>query len=304
MKVTLRVRLAAAVALTLWAAAPGPGRLAAEAAAPSGSPAILERSGFDLIGAAAMDEIASKGSISAVGSGGTPKLLPDYPGAEPMREALAREKPQVLVEALFFYPRPAPVGAEAQAAELAYIYGLMRDFSTLRGITYYSQTQRSMQTLYVEAYRVAGPKDPTRVTDPPPPEPGAIPPKERFYVFQQDQRFGKNVYRYDFTSYPDGFLVDTTNETQMSFLFFPIFKPEKLEMRLLLIPATDGILFYAESGAEVPGFLRGLAGESFQSRAAALFGWFRDRFKEAAAREAASRQQNDPAGGIAPPAHG
>ncbi|HUW40285.1 MAG TPA: DUF6675 family protein [Rectinemataceae bacterium] len=285
MKVTSRSRvpLAAAAVCALWVAALGSARLAAEATAAPASPALLEqRSGFDLMGAAAMDEIAAKGSILALGSGGTPKLLPDYPGAEPIREALAREKPQVLVEALFFYPRPAPSGAKAQSAELAYIYGLMRDFSTLRGITYYSQTQKSMQTLYVEAYRVAGPKDLTRVEDPRAPEPGAIPAKERFYAFQQDQRFGKNVYRYDFTSYPDGFLVDTTNETQMNFLFFPIFKPEKLEMRLLLIPAKDGIVFYVESGAEVPGFLRGLVGESFQSRAAALFNWFRDRFKEPA----------------------
>jgi hypothetical protein len=284
MKATSDLRLATAVALSLLAAALGPGALAAEAATAPGSPAILERSGFDLIGAAAMDEIAAKGSISALGSGGTPKLLPDYPGAEPIRDALAREKPQVLVEALFFYARPAPLGAEAQSAELAYIYGLMRDFSTLRGIKYYSQTQKSMQILYVEAYRVSDPKGQTRIEDPIPPEPGSIPSKERFYAFQQDQRFGKNVYRYDFTSYPDGFLVDTTNETQMNFLFFPIFKPEKLEMRLLLIPAKDGIVFYVESGAEVPGFLRGLVGESFQSRAAALFGWFRDRFKEPAAR--------------------
>ncbi len=266
MRVTscFRVFLGSAIALTI-----GLGTLAAQ-----------DYSAADLVGAATRDEMVRKGGISAVSSDGLPKLLPRQAGADLIRAALAAEKPQVLVEALFFYPRPEPSGAAAQSAELAAIYGLMRSFSTLRGIKYFSHSQQSMQTLYVDAYRVSAVEGGTRIEDPDPPSPGQIPATERFDVFLQDQRFGKNVYRYDFTNFADGILVESTNETQMTYLIFPVFAPGKLKMRLLLVPANDGIIFYVESGAGAPGFLRSRIGESFQNRAAALFGWFRDRFKE------------------------
>jgi len=231
-----------------------------------------------LLDSGTMSEISAKGSASSVDSDGSPRLLPRLAAAESIGTALAAERPKVLVEALFLYPRPEPPNEDARRAELARIFGLMRSISTLKGIQYYSQSQKSMQILYVDSYRVADPTGDSPLADESPPPPGAIPSSERLFAFLQDQRFGKNIYRYDLTTLESGILVESTNETRMSYSIIPVFAPGQLKMRLLVLPTREGILFYVESGADAPGFLRGHIGESFKNRATALFGWFRDNF--------------------------
>ncbi|HTX73850.1 MAG TPA: DUF6675 family protein [Rectinemataceae bacterium] len=232
-----------------------------------------------LLDDAALGDIAAQGSASAVDNDGLPSLLPRLPSAQAIRAALAAEKPKVLVEALFLYPRPAAAGDEARRLEYATLFGLMRRISTLRGIEYYSHSDKKMDVLYVDASRVSGPDGRERLADEAPPGPSSVPASEELYALLQDQRFGTNVYKYRFRALGDAILVETTNETRMSYGIIPVFSPGQLVMRLLVIPASDGIIFYVESGANAPGFLRSRLGESFKNRAAALFGWFKSNFR-------------------------
>ena len=108
--------------------------------------------------------------------------------------------------------------------------------------------------------------------------PGGLPASESIFAFQRDLSFGSNTYRYDYAAYPESILVDMRNLTRMSYGIVPMIGPEGLRTRLLVIPAAEGIVYYAESDTAAGGPLRGRVGESFANRAEALFKWFSGAF--------------------------
>ncbi len=231
----------------------------------------------DLLGAGTAAELASGVKPTRTDTHGLLALLPKDAAAESLRALIAADKPAILVESVFTLPRVAPEGAEGIASEMARIYGLMRSFSSLQGIEYYSASRKRMRTFYAESWPVTDAESKTRLPDPPAPEVGAIPASEHLTVWQKDLTFGGNVYSYDFASFPGSLRVVSTNLTRMSYGPIPLIAPLGLKSRLLVIQAEDAILFYVESDANAPGLFSGRIGESFSNRAAALFAWFSDR---------------------------
>ena len=59
----------------------------------------------------------------------------------------------------------------------------------------------------------------------------------------------------------------------------PVFAPGSLTTRLLVVPASDGIIFYAASWAHAHGIMKSKIKDSFGNRAEALFRWFVDKSK-------------------------
>jgi hypothetical protein len=223
-------------------------------------------------------ELAAQGKVLKTSDGTAPSLIPGGPRAEALRLAIAADKPGILVESAFFLPRTAPADEAGARAEAARIYGLTRSFSALQGIEYFSVSHNAMRTLFAESYRIDGPDTKRRLPDPPAPSPGAVPSTESIFAFQRDLSFGANTYRYDYTAYPESIFVDTRNLTRMSYGIVPMIAPEALRTRLLVIPTTEGIVYYAESDTSAGGPLRGRIGESFANRAEALFKWFSASF--------------------------
>jgi hypothetical protein len=231
-------------------------------------------SAADILGQAVCAEIAAEGKAMRTSADTVPTLLPDHRSAEGMRTAIGSEKAGVLVETASLLPAKASEDTAARRRQLASIYGLMRSFSSLQGIEYYSISHGRMRTLYAESYRIDGPDSRQRIPDPPVPPPDAIPTAETIYAFQRDLSFGANVYAHSFACMPEAVRVEATNLTRMSFGIIPVLAPHALHTRLLVIQAAEGIIFYIESNAAAPGFLRSRLGESFANRAAALFVWF------------------------------
>lgn len=66
------------------------------------------------------------------------------------------------------------------------------------------------------------------------------------------------------------------NLTNMSYGIIPAVGANELSTRVLIVPASDGILFYAVSATKSPGlsFLKAKMLTSFGNRAEALFKWF------------------------------
>jgi hypothetical protein len=218
-------------------------------------------------------QLAAAGKASRSGSG-VPAFLPDHPASAAIRSAIAAENPSLLVEAVFTLPRPRPANAAARATELASIYGILRSLGSLQGIEYYSASRKTMRTLYAESYIVDGPETKVRLSDPVFPAPGSIPASETVYAVQRDLSFGENTYRYEYDTFSDGVLLKSTNITRMSYGVLPALSSGALATRLFVIQADDAIIFYAESGANAPGILKGRLEESFANRADALFKWF------------------------------
>lgn len=202
--------------------------------------------------------------------------LPDESAAGPLaaglREALAAQKPGILVEAAFVLRRKAPA-----ASELGSIWGILCSLHSLEGIQYWSATRKSWRTFYAESYRIDGPTTKKRIADPPFPAPGAeLPAKETLYAFQRDLSFGSNVYRYTYESSAKAVGFECRNLTNMSYGIIPAVGANELSTRVLIAPASDGILFYAVSATKSPGlsFLKAKMLTSFGNRAEALFKWF------------------------------
>jgi hypothetical protein len=227
-----------------------------------------------LLGPALYAELQAKGRVLRTANGPVLSLLPAVPEAAGLRSAVAAGKPGMVVETVFMLPRKAPSDAAAKKMELASIYGLMRSFSTMKGIEYYSASRKAMRMLYEESYRIGDETGRSPLPDPPAPSAGSIPATETILVYQKDLSFGANVYRFSFRSLPDGLLVQTVNLTWMSYGIIPLVAPERFRSHLLLIPADDAIIFYSVSEADSPALVRAKLEASLSNRAEALFRWF------------------------------
>jgi hypothetical protein len=255
----LRTILAAALALAAAAGAE---------AAPSTAAAIL--------GQDTWTRLQSAGKIVRTSSDGKALLIPSHPATAALAEALAAEKPGLLVETLFAIPRSAPAD---RAAELASVYGLLESFSSLKGIQYYSVSHGSMRTLFEESYRVASASSRSALPDPQPPTPSSLPAGEDPLVFQKDLTFGGNVYQYSLKTMRDSVYVSASNLGTLYYGIVPMVGAGGMRSRLVVILADDALIFYSASVAEAPGLFKSRIGESLANRAEALFRWLERRYK-------------------------
>jgi hypothetical protein len=232
-----------------------------------------------LLPADAASLLASSGKAVRTSSGKL-SLIPNHQASATIRDAIERERPSLVVEAVFALRRPKPASAAAAQAELASVYGILRSIGSLQGIEYYSASRKKMRTFYAESYIIDGPDSKAAVSDPKAPIAGAIPQSETVYAFQRDLSFGANRYRYEYASFPDAICLSSSNLTKMSYGIVPVAAAGELSTRLLVIQADDGILFYAASGAKAPGLFSGKLEDSFANRAEALFRWFAAKYAD------------------------
>jgi hypothetical protein len=230
-----------------------------------------------LVPASAYAELVKSGSlVQTAPEGRGPVLLPTHAASASIRAALAAEKPNLIVEALYLYRRPRPADPQA---ELRSLYGTLLSISSLEGIQYWSASRQKMRTFYAESYRIDDPKAKRRLPDLTPPATGPLPGTATCYALQRDLTFGSNVYRYDYVTSPDGILLESTNMTSMNYLAMPLMAPGGLKVRLLVVQTDEAILFYVASGANAPslGIIRDKVEESITNRAIALYKWFEAR---------------------------
>jgi len=234
-----------------------------------------------LLGEDVAKELLAKGQVMRTSVDAITSILPRHESTRGVSEEIAAKKPGILVETVFVLKRKAPSDRAGREAELIKINALLRSFSSLRGVRYFSITHGGMRTLYVESYAVDGQDGKTRIPDPPAPDPQSLDAPQSYHVFQKDLSFGANVYTYDFQGFPGAVKVTSKNQTWMSISIIPVIAPGVLVSRLIVMQASDGIVFYVESDAISIGFLAQRIGESFANRATALFGWFEGRFASA-----------------------
>lgn len=225
-----------------------------------------------ILGREALAALSAGGDLRAAssGRGAAPSLAPDHPAARALRDELAREAPDVIVEALFLWRKPR---AAAPAAELLETYNVLRAIGSLQGIEYYSASRKAMRLFYEYSSLIDGPETKAPTADR---RLAALPRAETLYARQKDLSFGDNLYRYDFTSGPDYIASLSANLTTMRYGIVPVAAPEALKVRSLAILVDEGIVFYAISSAKaavVPG-VRAKLESSFGNRAQAIYDWF------------------------------
>jgi len=161
-------------------------------------------------------------------------------------------------------------------AKLLDAYNALGNIRGLKGILYHSDTRNRDIPLFDDATRIVSDKKTTAIPDPNPAT--SVPAAETIYVRLKDTNFGNTYYRAEISLFQNGLLYRLSNFKNISFLFIPIIKEEKLNAQLYIEPIQEGILIYGFAGADVSDFIASMVdmGSSVSKRLAVIISWIAD----------------------------
>jgi len=184
-------------------------------------------------------------------------------------------EPNVLVEALYLYRKPANIEASDgwTAEQRTGVFNQIMAVSSMTGLQYYSASRRAMRTFYEYSYLVEGPNSRNRLPDP---VYNNVPETLTLYARQKDLTFGDNFYRYDFFTNRDAIYFTQENITALTILLIPVIGRGNLKTVIAVFDSGDSILIYVASMAKaisVSSFGNRIS-DSFSNRAQAVLNWF------------------------------
>lgn len=182
--------------------------------------------------------------------------------------------PRFLIEALYIYKKETDKKIDVSK--------ILRSISKLKGIQYYSHTNKQMQTLYVEADVVEKVEEDgktvyKKVEDPLEGNADGL----NILTRQQDMTFGNYIYRYKYfqDEYDVGFIC--TNTETILYSVFKVLSPYDMKIMFTAHDMGNYVLVYCSTAARfprVPGLEKKLK-NAFTSRLNALYGWFKEQYK-------------------------
>jgi len=236
----------------------------------------------DLISSSNADRLRSSGEtiIETQLRNLTPVLLPQDDDLRRLfNEKMNATSPNVLVEALYLYRKPANI-AEASGdwteTQRISVFNQLMAISSMTGLQYYSASRRAMRTFYEYSYLVEGPNSRNRLPDP---VYSSVPSTLTLYARQKDLTFGDNYYRYDFLTAQNAVYFTQENITALSILLIPVIGRNNLKTVIAVFDCGDSLLVYVVSMAKalsVSGFGDRIS-DSFSNRAQAVLNWFSGR---------------------------
>jgi len=235
-----------------------------------------------LISPAYAETLRSSGEILIETQSRNPasKMLPQNSELRQLAaNAMGALNPNMLVEALYLYKKPAPFHTDGESwdsEQRTRIFNQMTALSTLTGIQYFSASRSAMRTLYEYSSVIDSPATKKPLADPVSAQPPA---SLTVFARQRDLTFGDNIYRYEYISTGDALLFTQENVTALNYGIIQAIGRGKLRSILAVFDCGDSILIYAVSmakAASVPG-MQSRVGNSFTSRAEAVLKWFTGR---------------------------
>jgi hypothetical protein len=207
----------------------------------------------------------------------TPVLLPqDNELRRIVGGIMSSLEPNILVETLYLYRKPASVDGALDGwtdAQRTGVFNQLMSISSMTGLQYYSASRRAMRTFYEYSYLVNAPDTRNRIPDP---VFTMVPASLTLYARQKDLTFGDNIYRYDFVTVQDAVYFTQDNITALTIALIPVINRGNLKTVMAVIDCGDSILIYAASmtkALSVPG-IGDRVSNSFSNRAQAVLGWF------------------------------
>jgi len=210
----------------------------------------------------------------------TTQLAPDIAATERIRRTAEAVSPSFGLEALHYYP-----STEARQLSSVRLYNLTRALSTMEGLEYTVENSTTRKTLYKEAYAINNPESARRIPDP---VVDTIPDEASLYALQDDDGFGRNMYKV--THYYDSGVihVQMTNLTTIRIGFIPIVRSSNFMLHLVMLPTESGLYFYANGAMRTPAIMSGFEGraqEGLRVRIDALYDWFVEQLETAIAED-------------------
>lgn len=156
---------------------------------------------------------------------------------------------------------------------------IMRAFSTMQGITYYSNLKKKNCVLYPQCYTISNPSSKKAVSDDA--SKGSIDGKT-LYFYQEDNSFGASVYKADYTQTENEIMLHMENQQAMSFGLIKAVKPENLFMTLVVSEQYDKMVLYILVQADVVSIplIDSYVVNSFNARLDAISAWFRTEYEK------------------------
>lgn len=203
-------------------------------------------------------------------------LLPRLSLASEAESFWDGEQAPFVSETLFLYKKPEEKRTEE--GEIPAISVILRSLSRLEGIEYYSNSRKTMRTLYRKSYIVKSEEDRTKIPDPCEGSADGL----SLVAVQEDLTFGEYAYSYAYRQTQDSVAFYSTNIDSLKYGFIRIIRPEQLRIALVVHDLGDYLLVYNLTRADflaVPGMERKL-NASFSSRAEAVYSWFINEYEK------------------------
>ena len=154
---------------------------------------------------------------------------------------------------------------------------VMRSISRMKGMQYYSNTNKKWQTLYKDAYCIKGPKDRSKVPD----DTSGTADGKTLYIMQNDNSFGKTNYRLDYGQSDTEISIVYSNTTAMYVGPFKAVDVGNLYVYIVVTDCGDDFVVYMLTMSKFPAmdFMESKMNDSFSSRLNAIFTWFCKEFR-------------------------
>lgn len=155
---------------------------------------------------------------------------------------------------------------------------ILRSFSTMEGIEYYSNSRGKYDVLYKECYTISDLNKQTRVPDNTAENADGL----KIYMFQEDNSFGKTPYEVTFWQRENEVAMNAVNMGPLYVKFIKAVKPENVCMTLYVKEENENIFVYilAQANfASIP-MVDGKIKDSLTARIEALFSWFVGQYNE------------------------
>ena len=177
----------------------------------------------------------------------------------------SEEEPVYIAESLFYLKKEN----DKLNIEISDISMLMRKFSTMEGITYYSNSSKKIETLYSEAYTIENPITMNRIPD----QTDISAENINLYLYQKDNSFGKTVHGVNIIQDEKEVLMVLNNVEPIKFSFITAVKNDNLKMSLLFIDKSDYILTYICAQLRFPAvsIFEERVNDSFRARIDAMY---------------------------------
>lgn len=186
----------------------------------------------------------------------------------------SEEEPIYIAESLFYLKKDDGKTEN----EISDISMLMRKFSTMEGIQYYSNSSKRIETLYSEAYTIENPQTMKKIPD----QTEVSADNLTLYLYQKDNSFGKTIYEVNINQLENEVSMVLNNVEAIKFAFITAIKPNNVSMSLLFIDKGDYILTYICAQIKFPAIslFEEKVNDSFKARMDSLYEWFKNNYIE------------------------
>ena len=202
-----------------------------------------------------------------------PILAPDSDIAKSVTEFWEKtynKKPIFVAEMLYEIP--------SNGASIKDVSKILRSFSTMEGIEYYSNSRKKYDVLYNKCYTISDLETLAKIEDNVDDDANGL----KLYMLQNDNSFGETPYEVTCWQSDSDVALNVVNKGPLFVKFIKAVKPEDVCLTLYAKVANEKIIMYILAQADFASIpmIETKIKDSLTARIEALFNWFEGQYNE------------------------